>query len=92
MTTFDEENFEGPEYWILSYVLDDGSSHEERGFLTLKSIMKRLCTLQIKHHPSTIEQVELSQIFDRAPLQEQLQKELDDLDQHFFSAMENSDE
>lgn len=64
MTTSEEE-FLGPEYWILNYVTTrDLSPQTEHGFRTLNSAMKRISQLQIYHYPATIESINLRRISD----------------------------
>lgn len=64
MTTSEEE-FLGPEYWVLNYVTTrDLSPQTEQGFRTLNSAVKRISQLQIKHYPATIESINLRRISD----------------------------
>lgn len=89
MTTSSEKNFLGPEYWVMRYETEDGIAKTEKGFRTINSVLRRLKTLQITSYPSTIQAVELSQIFDTCPMDENTVREIEYLDQEFQRAMED---
>ena len=87
MTTSDVKKNMGPEYWVLSYSLGDGPPIVEHGFCTLNVAMRRLKTIQVKHFPSTIQKVELNQIFEDDMLDAAVKEELAFLDSEFTRAM-----
>lgn len=73
----------------MKYRIDDGQLYTERGFRTMNSAMRRLRTLQIQHYPSTIQKVELNQIFDPGPVDQDTEREIEFLDEAFLRAMED---
>lgn len=89
MTTSSEDFFLGPEYWYLNCLVSDGSRISEHGFVTLNAVLGRLRSLQLSVHPSTIESIEMQEIYRSMDLAPETQEELDYLDQSFLAAMEN---
>jgi hypothetical protein len=91
ITTSKEKKYLQPEYWTLCYMTDDNQYQREHGFATLNSAMKRLKSIQILSYPSTIQQVELRQIFELEEIDQISQDELAYLDECFMKAMEDNE-
>ena len=89
MTTLTQNIFLGPEYWVLHYETDMDCPRKEEGFLTMNSALRRLRSLQIEHYPSTIQRVELHQIFEDDCIDGYPYDEIQYLDEQFLRAMED---